>query len=81
MDRDLFGTLTVRLHFIKRVDQFDEPVQRQRCYSGVSSIARFHGTMEETRAAYKAWLDYNPALRDLVNATFEVRMAVHTDDL
>ena len=73
MQEDLFGTLTVRLMFTKRIDD-------KRHYSGQASLVRFHGTLDETRKAYVEWLGWNTQLADQVQATFEVRIAVHPDD-
>jgi hypothetical protein len=73
MQEGLFGTLTVRLRFTKHVDG-------KRMYMGNTPLVRFHGTLQEVKPLYREWREQNPHIADSLQATFEVRMAVHADD-
>jgi len=71
---ELFGTLVITMGFGQQRNEDDWRRKTVRLHT-------LHGTLEEVKVAYKAWLGINPALAGLVNARFEVSMAVHQDEL
>lgn len=72
MNEQFYGTLTVRLLFVKRIDG-------KRIYGGVAILAKFHGTLPETREDYREWRTHNSQLAGMVQAMFETRTEVHVD--
>jgi len=74
MNEDLFGSLTVRMQFTKHQEG-------TAFYGREARLIAFHGSLEDCKTQYKAWLGWNPQLIDMVHGTFEVRMAVHQTEL
>ena len=74
MQEELFGLLVVRMGFAKAAEG-------KRIYGREARLIAFHGTLEETKAQYRDWLNLNPQLANMVHGTFECRVAVHQSEL
>ena len=68
-----FGSLVLRVYSIT--------LDGNRSRSKVNRLHAFHGRRDECLIAYAKWRKYNIVLAGEVNACWEVREAIHPDDL